>query len=1301
MKRALVILASLGLPAGAQDEAYETGGPLAGVKLPPSKRGGWGEAELYPGSVEHFRAYFFKYLPIRSFFDRQSQLKNWVVPGIPGAEGMKTETFAPPVYKLGRDSTGEATGQFQDAVAVLRCAPRRPVFKLDLGELGVGLYAVRAIGAVETSRLRKFREPLYLTLRVNDGAKGETNAYRVRVGYVDDFYSVAEFTFHAVERRAFSAELFVDEGSTVDLLLHNVTLDDVLAGTTRRAIKTSTTLASPETLRALKESGRERRRDEKPFTAEERAARDEAIWKWLPPINAQGGWLDFNVPGAAQGTGDKAEPEIVAEWGKWEDVGLMDARGIPRRDPSLYDGFLVNRKLGLKYTADDFRSRKPLPDPYPYKADGAGLFFPDPDNPAAGRYWDPIATAAGMRIRSACELPLRAAQAWHQTGNGDVARDAAILLVRYAYQFPTFDTGNWLHSVALQPGPYGREVRCRQREMVALWMTHYQNYGMALEAYDLLFDYLKGNEEFAASVGRFVPWVKGARDVVRLLDVYLVQTTAKRVMRYHYHTIPTVITDCATVLGDRTVTDPWMEWQFSRTFVYPLQPAGLGDVMITGCEREGPEYIGSVYYAQGEGASRAGDGMTRYLVGGGDPRYDLSDPVRYPKPLAHCYWQLGIMIGGLEFCRVGDVSGPDKRPGATVPNLEDASRRGWKWSRDPRFAWILKHVFGRKGETDAEWGAIEKAAAAQRRAPWLDNPSRQVANWFGALETGLDHDDPRFRRAAYLRVGLGIGHEHNDSLDLQVVAHGVPMTIDDGQRSGYTKPSGRHMTRLHNTVEVDGKPHRVQSWVRALSDAPGARYLEATAVPPAGARHFSRQIALVDVDEGKGSRPLDAASQKPGARLPAGVETANSYVFDVFRVSGGTLHTYGFHGPVSDAFETNALGVNPPEAGTPEAGYLSVFSSTPESTRAGTAPDVLEATWRYTRDGKVGSEQQMLGGNFDASAPRKLTRLHLLDAKGARFLQGDLISLHPPIPYRFTQAMVQKAANESAFVALVEPYAGEPFITGRKLLPVEGNEADALRAAAVEVKTRNGRTDVCFADGRPGKARRAGGLEVAGEFAYHSTDAEGLRQAALTGGTLLAGPDVRIEAAARERTGRVVAVDYLKKTITLDASGLSPGVFEIGVPGHMTSYTAASVAGPAVTVTRGADYYRSPVEAVSANRVECRLNVVLGGSEGLNRDWVASNDQMTQFWRADLRGGNDFILKGAPVSAEDFAPSGTLRLWEYGVGDAVRQSTWASLRRVEPQVYELSCDVDVSLSFKGKPAVAFPPSKGRLVRVDP
>ena len=168
---------------------------------------------------------------------------------------------------------------------------------------------------------------------------------------------------------------------------------------------------------------------------------------------------------------------------------------------------------------------------------------------------------------------------------------------------------------------------------------------------------------------------------------------------------------------------------------------------------------------------------------------------------------------------------------------------------------------GRGQETDAEWAAIEAAADKQPRAPWLDNRSRVLPTWAGILESGLEHDDHRFRRAAYVRVGYGIGHEHQDSLDLQVVAHGLPMTIDGGQRRGYTIPTDS-ASFVHNTVLVDGAEAYRHSWVSALADHAGARYLAAEAVPPGGVQLLRRQVALVDVDEGQGSQPL---SRRPAS----------------------------------------------------------------------------------------------------------------------------------------------------------------------------------------------------------------------------------------------------------------------------------------------------------------------------------------------------------------------------------------------------------------------------------------------------
>lgn len=380
----------------------------------------------------------------------------------------------------------------------------------------------------------------------------------------------------------------------------------------------------------------------------------------------------------------------------------------------------------------------------------------------------------------------------------------------------------------------------------------------------------------------------------------------------------------------------------------------------------------------------------------------------------------------------------------------------------------------------------------------------------------------------------------------------------------------------------------------------------------------------------------------------------------------------------------------------------------------GVAPPELEATFHLEKTrvqpGKIaqaGAEVFFMPRTvFDPQSPDKFTRLHLLGAEGALVMKGDLhcTAWLYDIPNLFVQ---RKGPNlQSAFAAVIEPYAGKPFVAAVKMLPVAGNETDARRAVALEVKTVNGHTDVCFADARPDKTRKVGALEFAGEFAYHSTDADGLRQCALTGGTLLSAPDVRIRAAVRERTGKVVAVDYLNKTIRIDQrwpARRGRNLIEIGTlpesgqDGYVTAYTATTVwpdqGGSVITFFRGADYYRSRIKDVDpkTGTVTCVLNppASMGEMKGLDRNFTASDEQMTHFWRADIipgdRSNSDypFKLSGAPVTAEAFAPDEALRLWEYGVGDHVRQSTFVFLRRVAPGVYAVDGDVDLSLSLPG------------------
>lgn len=1307
----VLLFCAVALPLHAQTPVkYEVGGPLAGEILPlyptqhgePPGRPGcllneqggfikgpdgqYPELQLYPGSVEHFRSYMYKYMPVRFMFDRQSQLKNFMAKDLPGVSAGQVEQYAEPVYHVSRGNAASYMKVNNAPVPVVRCKPGAPVFRIDLGRLEPGLYAVRVIGAVETKSIDRHRKPIYLKAVINDGLDGGTSTYRQRIGYVDEFYSVAEVYFHAPAAREYRVELCADQGSLVDLLVHNITLDNALAGCEVRAIKLRPTTFDIEERQLQRAQAKAAQ--VKPLSSDDRLKRDAMLWEAMPPINSQCGvvygmggddpkanWPHFGAMGQ--------DPDAIEkQHGKWVSVPL---------GPVL----MKNTQLKLEYTLADLAARKPLPSPYPFKDDGCGVFTPS-TNGGAPQNWIPVARAVHDRIR-ACETAImNVTKSYHETGNVESARDGAVLLARYAYDFPSMDPATALSAMMVQPGAYWRDLRCRQRDQQAYWMNFYSNDINLVEAYDKLFDYIKGNEELAASVRRFVPWVQSSQDLVKLFDAYLVQNEAKHIMRYNYHTGLDTMAMAATVMNDAKVTGPWMEWLFSRTWSYPLVPCGLQEIVTTNMDRNGAQNIGSFFYAQGENAANyCGEKMELYALSGGDPRFDMRDTRRYPKIVASTYFTQQGLMAGLYHCPIGDVTGPEKGRGNWFDSegWKKMARLGWRWTKDPGFAYMIKNYYGRTTETDEAWAALEQAAASQKRAPWMTNRSRFFPNWAGILESGTQSDDFRFRQAVMLRLGCGSGHSHADAMDLQFFAHGTAATCDGGQRGGYTTP-GDSLSRVHNRVEIDGADSGAYGWLNSFADAEGARYMMGECLPQQGVTYYRRQVALIDADPGRPSpKPLTPADMLPTAKLDPDVVTPNAYVFDVSRVDGGKLHTFCFHGYVADEVQTNMDNRRPGD----KEPYLKDFPL-PEQKFAGTTPDVLKATWQVSRQFE---KNAMLKACFDDKSPPKFTRLYLLGHKGDLAMQAT--QRCNQLKYDLTHVFVQRKGEDNiqgVYPAIIESSVGPSFIRSVRLLDVPGNETDAGRAVVVEVKTVNDHTDLCFADGKPDATRKIAApfpLTVSGEFAFYSADKDGFRQATLAGGTTLSGPDAALTLAARQRTARVVKVDYLEKKLWLDQrwqmSAPRGRVIEVGLPENRTSYTLAAVAdedGKSVlTVQGGADAYMAPVTDVRPDTGEVVCGMGKAATGGRVRSWTATDGDMRRFWRADLAGGSreqrayTIKLSGAPVRKEDFPEGSRLRLWEYGPGDTARQNTCASLRRIERGIFELTADSDVTVALKG------------------
>lgn len=1357
----LILLALVGVAQAQSQETkqtpeYLTGGPLAGIKLPPyptyhgEPAGRPGnhyrmQYQLYPGSVENYNTYMGKYMPIRSFFDQQSLVQRWIAPSIPGASSQAARgQYAQPIWTITRGSITR-TDKVEPPVDTLTFKPGQTIISTTTQSLNVGLYCVRVIAAVPYEQVKQFQDDLFIRLTVNDKPEGQQSNYRVRVGYCDQFYSLVELYFHAPEARPYTFTLSIDEQSKpLDVIVREVVLDDAMVGIVRKPIKTksNTPLYAEQLETYNKQSGPWQIDGE---ARQARLDRDAAIWNGYPATNKT--WthfihrssearLDKHILRGAEG---KPLKEINEEHGEWiPGIG----KGSKLKGNEAYEVLLYNEKLGLKYTFADYNAGKPLPDPFPYKDDGAGVAWPNVNadgKQTTGTLFFEVSAASTDRMIHYQGMVNNADN--HLAGknpNASLTRDALVALVRYAYEMPTYDHFNAMESIVLHTSGYGRNWRNRRRDTPAWFMTWYTEYARFLDNYDKLFPLIQGNEELAQSIGRFIPWVKTSQDVVALLDAYLVQNTAKRIMRYQYHTHASAITKAAAVLGDGEFTRPWMEWQFSRAWAYPMPLGGLQHYMVTGMDRSGIGRGGtSSFYGFGKSAHIYAQEVEEYTNAVGPTPFTLLDEKKYPKVFSALEWPISLHYAGFQYARSGDVSGAEKPSGHLIPAV-GFHRAAWRWLKDPRHAAILYYFDKATEYAPEEWKAIEEAAATRTQLPFYEQRSRYLPNWATILETGQQHTDPRFRRGVAIRTGLSVGHSHEDSMDLQVAAHGLTLVQDAGQRPGYAAPSSSPAA-VHNTATFDGANGRLDiAWPRTITDNPGIQYTHIRRGEPEGASRGDRQVALIDVSEGKGAASLTPREQKPQTKLPPAEATADSYVMDIFRLGAGRKnHNYYFHAMVSDLFEWNATDLQPYADGEKP---MDLSFPPHADNRKGKAPANLVATWRMQRDtnevSNFGHERNQLGKAFDPNSPPKFLRLHQFEVEGVDVDKAQFFTNTPPKSQMTMIGLSRKNIDPklgSVFIGLIEPYAGQPIIKQAQSLTIAANEKDWQRAVALKVETVNGHDDLLIADGRPEKIRSIPGqVRFAGAFGYLSKDGQGLRAASITGGTVLESPQIRLKVERAAWTGNITAVDYLNKQITIDQAWPAREaefLTEIGHKNKATAYTIRKVVPQgktSVLTTRdGADFFMAPIQDVKIEprnpaagqqapaqqgggeddvdivegkarpkfdgpvktTIITSLSMTPSFGSGLQTNWVLSDGEGKQFWRAHARGSRSFELVQDKALADDELPvGGEMRLWEYGVGDQVIQRTTASVTRNDDGSYRVIATADVTLALPGSGA---------------
>lgn len=1076
--------------------------------------------------------------------------------------------------------------------------------KLDFGRLGVGIhcvYVTARLSDVEpfvqgpTARESK---PLYLHLKVNSAPGGGIEEFRMRVPLPEGglYEHIAHIYFHTTEERAYTAEVFLGPRSAIrEVVVDRVELRNPLGGFDFKALKTKRTLYTDAEAAQWKATAAKAKKvyppiRSAPLPAEERARLDDIIWNHATmPINANVG-NSYLLSLASPKVNDhykvartNAQKSAGREIGGWETLATKDA-------PHTQPWTLTNKTLGLAYTMADYRAGRPLPSPWPFPEDNGGFFYDkDQWGSAASFNLGLVPTQVGSHQAAISRLLYPNEGDTSQSlpdrfllsGDTEAAADGALLLVAWAYRFPAYDYKK--HSIdniyfAGKPFKTGTGYG---RGPSGQWSG--PEYVRLCHAYDKLFPYIQGNAEFARRVGRFVPWVKSPDDVIKLIDTFLVQRGAQDGVQ-HVMYAQTTMPVSAAVLGPNPTSERILDTYFRQVYLRNTL-CGFLDTVLGGYSRDGLNYIGSTYYVSFESKDElfeVADLLGRYVEAGGAKRFAIAD--RYPRLRATADSILRLHTAGWYWTGVGDVGSPTAAPRAMFDEKwGDFFLSSYRMTKDPRLAWVLVNRLGQGTCPDKEWQEIVKAAATTRD-PLLHTESNVLEGYGTAtLEEGSDATDLRHKNAAMLRFGVGSGHAHPDTLDLEVYAHGVRMSADFGGRvfGTYGKPSCMSAL-VHNLVQVDekdfnGGPQNSTAigWLDAFKPLPGAQYVggSARAETHPHVSVYSRGVLQVLCDAGNGADV-----------------TPSAYVFDVFRVDGGRTHTWNFHGAVSEEFTTNA-GLKPAESDLAKK-YLETHLKGSEL--EGTAPAILEATWKLRRKEEVvdgiqtaNAEKTMLGALYDEKSPEKFTKVHLVGHEGDKVLVGNyyanqLAGRH----YNFPLLHVRKDGDNlaSVYPAIIEPYAGKPFVSAVRALPVTDAGDGADRPVALEVKTTFGQTDFLFSSLDRQKSFAVDGGRASGNVAFVSEDANGLRQLSLVGGTELARGRIAVKIAKPEYRARIESVDYGARRIVLSeplpGKLLDGEILRIGNKIHQTTYKANRIDGAKVDLDRDSAVYQGGVAYV-------------------------------------------------------------------------------------------------------------------------
>lgn len=462
-------------------------------------------------------------------------------------------------------------------------------------------------------------------------------------------------------------------------------------------------------------------------------------------------------------------------------------------------------------------------------------------------------------------------------------------------------------------------------------------------------------------------------------------------------------------------------------------------------------------------------------------------------------------------------------------------QQAWKRYREPRYAQALKQL-NFKDENlweDPIEGEIEQGV--KQYGTEINLSSRNLGGYgLGVLETGTGEH----RRAVSMYYGSAAGgHGQRDRLTIEAWFFGKPVLTEHGYPAHWLpkNPYWTANTISHYAVVVNRKWQQnvFAGHLNFLATAPPVRVMEASAerVYPADVSLYRHTTAMIDLSP------------------------SHSYLFDVWRVRGGTQHDWSFHGFPFTEFSAPQLNWSPVQKQGTLASENVKFGETD-------APD-RQSGFQYLFNVQRAQAKGDFTSQWKSTVDDTALKVTLLNPPSQVIAADCEPELQPGAPetmkYLIARniAPIGQTALQSNFAAVIEPIKGTGKIRSAQALQPLNPHPD-FAGARVEYADEKGilKTDFVLSGMNAGtNVKLPNGVEFSGQFGVVSTD-----YLFLVNGTKLHHAGLSIH--TQPMLSKIVALDEATNEITLDAkfapNALAGRVVTISNDLHSTSYTIQS-----------------------------------------------------------------------------------------------------------------------------------------------